>query len=253
LEISEWVSVENGFNGIVLLWWSIFVHRPRKLQILKQCLLMLLLAVGLAYSAAAQEQVVAEETAVSELVRVSSTATPVSSTNELPKAVQASASALLKEYLGTLAEGIKFSNGEVVHFNSVLGEKKPFDTSWVVPMYELRFRMSDTNLGVQAYDVELRLDKNGQLLYINWPKTGYTDHRALASWQSVLEYATTFAKRRKFYSRNFQVYLRYNPHSGKMNWVFLYPTKDLSNTMVLRAVEIDWQGPALVKEYMERL
>jgi hypothetical protein len=209
---------------------------------------MLLLALCLSYTSFAQEG----DPSFRELVKTFPSAAPVSSAAELPMHVQAGISEILRSGLGSIADSLKFSNGQVIHFRNVIGDSTQPDSIWVVPMYDLRFQLSDTTLGIKDYVLELRVDQKGRLIYINWPGSGFSDKTELASWEDVLAYATRFAKIAKFYTPNFRVHLQYNATLRKMVWVFRFPVKDLSSTMMLHTIEVDWQKPRLVKEYMDR-
>ena len=86
---------------------------------------------------------------------------------------------------------------------------------------------------------------------MNWPESGYSDRTELASWQSIYAYAITYAKRKKFYTDHFQVYLRYSKARDKIVWLFQFPVRDISKETLLRTFEIDWLGARLLKDYME--
>ena len=208
----------------------------------------LLVAMCLAFTSQAQD----DGQAIGGIVGLTSSATDVSNISSLPPPIQASIAAILKSYMGSIADSLTLSAGQALHFRHVRGGGILADSSWELPMYDLRFRLSDAALGIESYDLELRVDHTGRLLYLNWPLTGYSDRDALASWQSVFGYAIFFAKRRKFYSPHFQVQLRYNAARGKMVWVFQFPVKDLSRVRMLHTIEIDWKGPELAKEYMDK-
>jgi hypothetical protein len=190
--------------------------------------------------------------AIGGVVGLTSNATDVSSTSELPSLIQASIADIFKSRMGNIADSLTLSAGQILHFNNVRGGGILADSSWVVPMYDLRFRLSDATLGITSYDIELRVDHKGRLLYLNWPESGYSDRDGLASWPSVFDYAMSFAKRRKFYSPHYQVRLRYNAARAKMVWVFQFPVRDLSSVSMLHTIEIDWKGPELAKEYMDK-
>jgi hypothetical protein len=214
---------------------------------MKKCVWMLLPALCIACAASAQDN----SRSATDITGISSSATPVSDTHDLPPMIRDSVSSIITSALGNIADSLKFAAGQVLHFRHVRAAGVLPDSSWDVPMYDLRFQFSDTTPGIRAYEVELRVDHNGRLLFLNWPASGYSDRARLAPWPSVLAFATTFAKRRKFYSAHFQVQLRYNAARGKMLWVFQYPVRDLSKVTMLRTVTIDWRGPELVKEYMD--
>lgn len=213
---------------------------------MKQCVLVFLL-LCLAGNAAAQE----EDKSVNELVRLTSSATPITSTQELPLIVQRGIGDILKTRMGTIADSLSLSAGEIIYSMSVRGDGLQPDSSWAVPMYNLRFLLANAALGIQSYELELRVDEKGRLMFINWPRSGYSDVAVLASFESVLQYATTFAKRRKFFSARSRMQLRFYGDRDKMVWVFQYPVKDLSRVQMLHSVEVDWLGPELIKEYMD--
>ena len=208
---------------------------------------MLVLALGLSYGAAAQD-----EQSVKELIRIFPTAAPVSSIIELPPPVQNGIADIIRSNMGSIADGLKYSHGQVLYFRNVKVDSTVADSSWVVPMYDLRFQLSDTTIGIDSYLVELRVDQKGRLLYINWPASGFSSKEELASWGDVLAYATRFAKIAKFYTPHFKAHLQFNPTLRKMVWVFRFPVTDISSTIMLHTIEIDWQKPRLVKEYMDK-
>jgi hypothetical protein len=207
---------------------------------------MMMLAWTLAYGAAAQEE------QVKELIRIFPTAAPVSSIAELPAQVQNGIADIILSNMGTIADGLTYSHGQVLYFKNVKVDSTVADSSWVVPMYDLRFQLSDTTIGIDSYLVELRVDQKGRLLFINWPATGFSSKAELASWGDVLGYATRFAKIAKFYTPHFKAHLQFNPTLGKMVWVFRFPVTDLSRVLMFHTIEVDWQKPRLVKEYMDR-
>ncbi len=154
--------------------------------------------------------------------------------------------------MGDVADSLRFFTGEVIYSNSVKAFALEQDSGRSVPMYDLRFQLSDAALGVELYELELRVDHKGRLLFINWPESGYANRSSLAPWPNVLAYATHFAKLSKFYTSHFQVQLKYNAARSKMVWVFQFPVKDLSRVLTLRTIEVDWVGPKLAKDYMGR-
>ncbi len=204
---------------------------------------MQLLAICLAYSSSAQD----DASVPGVINSLTSSSVSVAAIEELPANVRAGIASILKTRLGDVAASLNFSTGQILY------AENRRDTGRAIPLYDLRLLLSDSVLlGSTAYELELRVDEKGRLLYINWPASGYAGRDVLAPRAYVAAYATQFAKRSRFYSAHFHDQLQYYAARDKMVWLFQYPVKDLSKVMMLRTVEIDWLGPKVLKQFMGR-
>lgn len=174
----------------------------------------------------------------------------LNSVSELPDIILSNVQGHLNKLLGSMALNTHFSHGQVIDVKNYFKNDPIVHTrGWILPKYDLNFILQDHSIGIKSYYIQLRLDEYGQLLSVNWPRTGYSDKSKFESRHEIERIALMHADLRGFSLADYIVDLKYNQKHVKLCWVFKFPKKSESNNKAFHTIELDWKETDVVDEY----
>lgn len=173
---------------------------------------------------------------------------PVNSLSELPLPITANLQGHLRKVLGSFSDSLVFEYGQTVDLDQkFLTDSLVHGYDYVLPAYDLVFRLSYLPIGIETYYLRVELDRYGQLLAVNWPREGHDDPGRFRDLASVQDFAVNRAKAGEFYSEGYKASLEHNRNLDKLCWIFQFPVEGKPN--MYRAIDIPWTLLEVVDEH----
>ncbi len=178
-------------------------------------------------------------------------ASNIDSVSELPVQIKTALEEYLIDMVGSNFKNVTFSHGQNIDLKSYFSSPnhKVSNFRWQVPAYDLNFVLSDITLGIKSYFLQLRLDEYGQLLFVNWPKKGYSNKEKFQSTAKIIQIALEEANSRGFLAFKYETDLKFNPNSESLNWVFKFPKTRNPDNEQFDVIEISLTSLKVVDEY----
>lgn len=168
---------------------------------------------------------------------------------ELPALIQYNLKGYTDKILGKISDSITYSHGQVIDLESKFKkDSAAYRSEWVIPKYDLNFLLSDNNLGIKSYYLQIRLDQYGQIIDCNWPKKGHGEKNLFKSRIEIENFAIKQARLKGFDTTQYIVDFRFNQKLDKLCWVFMFPIKIEENRKEYGILEVPWTSLEIVHD-----
>jgi hypothetical protein len=160
----------------------------------------------------------------------------VLSLSELPDFIQRDVDTILYRAFGDMSRKVQFSHGQIVDIDRTRRSGTHFyDYGWIMPAYDLVFMLRDTAIGINVYYFSLHLDQYGQVLKLEWPRSGYDREYLLKkSHEHVAAIAIGYMRENKYSYTDYSTELVYDNRFGAICWRFIFSETDSTKGMYHR-------------------
>ena len=174
----------------------------------------------------------------------------VESLSELPTVIQFNLDGYIVRILGVMSDSVTFSRGQIIDLDGKFRtDSVTYGYGWIVPKYDLHFSLKDNSIGIINYDLQIRLDRYGQILYSNYPKEKHSDKNRFKNRTDIEKFALKQAEAKGFETTDYKVDFKYNEQLDKLCWVFKFPIKIEKNRQEYDVFEIPWNSIEIIEEY----
>lgn len=232
---------------------------------MKKYILLIILLIALSKISFTQEMIINQPYNLGSMTPFNEYSTPYDSLSKIPENIQKSIATNFEKILGNLKPFINYSHGQKIDLERWYKDNPENIGSRNFPAYQLYFFICDTSIGMERFNLRLELDDDGELLNINWPKTGCNDKTKFQSRDAIEKFVLTKAKSKGYYkpdsmllkrpySHAFGVSFRYDSLRDKLVWVFEFekPKKDNTCWQYFNMIEVNWLEIEITDEYERR-
>jgi len=172
--------------------------------------------------------------------------TELDSLNQIPANIQEAARQAINKFAGKYAGCFYFDNGQVIDLPCYRGQ---FPNSKQSTRYDLRFYLSDSNLGIRKHITRMQIDSNGTILSFEFPHKHFRKGRLvhieplLGSFEIARRYAVSSNWKADSVRANFQ----YDATSDGLSWQFDFLQASKPNTDTYRSVLINAENNKFIR------
>jgi len=179
--------------------------------------------------------------------------------NQIPIKHQSIVNEIIKKSMTDFQDNITFAIGRVMNIenDSILDmaytylynlyEEKYY--GYVIPKYELYFELTDTLIGIKKYCLRISLDQYGKVIHFDWSREGYNKRTNFIKADAVLEFATKYAKKKKYITSSYLVKLEHNRELDKLCWHISFLQSDEDWNKTYQTIVIDAIKLTVLDEY----
>jgi hypothetical protein len=173
--------------------------------------------------------------------------TEIDSFSLFPSFIQTNAKIVIDSSLTDFINSISFEKGQIIDLDAYFANKtlldfNPFDTR-VIPSYQIFFTLKDSSITCCSYYFEINFDKYGQLIYVGWPRQGYSYKKDFKTIEQALKKAIKTAKSKGFKTNYYQLDFGFDSSINRIYWDFAFlqkSTGDSSNrSQEFKSIRID--------------
>ena len=170
-------------------------------------------------------------------------------------------SAIQQHLLANMADfqnKLVFLGGQILDLKSWAANDTitPWNTSYILPKYELYYELNDSSIGISNYRIQLNLDPYGQRLKMDWPAEQPTNRLAFIPCSMLLKHARNYARKRKYNTKNCQYHICFDAHRQELSWHFSFlqsATAQGNDTIYMyKTVVVDAFSYSIIDELEQR-
>jgi hypothetical protein len=167
----------------------------------------------------------------------------------IPSVIQHNIEGFLDKILGSMSDSVSFHRVLIIDLDEYFRDNsEAFNRGWIVPKYDLSFVLRDKSMGFINYNIEIRMDEYGQILYSNYPRTKHSDKGIFPQRSEVERIALQHAEDYNYVVNGY--YVELTMVDEMLCWRFYFPSRFDKTGREFNVVIVSWLDLEVIDEHI---